>query len=286
MSGSETIAQQFLQDHPEDAASVLEGRPPDQAAALLDAVPTEVAAGALRRMTPAAAASCLGRLSSSTAAAIGAIFPAGQFAVLLRRLEPPVRESILTGMDSRPAAALQSLLQHPEDTAGALMDPNILVLAKDTRIEEAIHLLRTGPQTSTYYVYVVDRDQKLVGVLTMRELLHVQRQRTLGDLMHAPVARLGALANRREILDHPAWRVHHALPVVDDEGRFLGVIRYETVRDLEAALHRSDAEPLVLDTALRLGELMWIALGGLFIGLAGPASGERNANGGRTGSGS
>jgi magnesium transporter len=265
-----TLALQFLADHPEEAASILEGRPPSQVAALLEEASVELAGGILRRMTPSAAADCLQGLAPSKVARIAETLPAGAVAALLRRVEAAFSDSVLSSMEAPTANAFRSMLRHPEDSAGALMDPRVLAFPGDIRVKDAIARLRKTAQASTYYLYIVDRDQKLVGVLNVRELLVAQPERMLTEVMHQPVARLDTPANRRTILHHPGWRVHHALPVVDGEERFLGVIRYETVRDLEQESARKETAPPVLDTAMRLGELMWVALGGLFAGFAGP----------------
>jgi magnesium transporter len=272
---SRVLALSFLRDHPDEAAALLELQPAGEVATVLVDVPPELAAVLLQKMTGSRAAACLGRMSvEATARAANLIPPAG-LAAILRQLEPSQRDSILAAMPRRAAQSLQRILSYAEGTAGALMDPRAVAFPQDITVENARGRLRRTPARSTYYLYIVDRDQRLVGVLTTPELFLADRQNLLSASMHSPVERLPADANQRMILDHPGWRAYHALPVVDHEGRLVGAIHLETARALEREMDPRAGRAAAMDTAMRLGELLWIALAGLITGLAGhdPATG-------------
>ena len=78
--------------------------------------------------------------------------------------------------------------------------------------------------------------------------------------MRRPVSSLPSTADRAAILSHPGWRVFHDLPVVDQGGRFVGVLRHETVRRLETEGLSAVPHERVLGTALAFGELCWVTL--------------------------
>ena len=147
------------------------------------------------------------------------------------------------------------------------MDPRALALPDDLAISEALKRVRRSPQNVLYYMYVVDRDQRLVGVLNLRELMLASPKTTLSSAMQPNVARLPALADLMAIVAHPGWRDFHALPVVDAGDTFIGVIRYETLRRLE---DETGAPPYnqAVATVLSLGELCWIGFAGMLAGLA------------------
>jgi len=155
------------------------------------------------------------------------------------------------------AERLNLLLRYPEGTAGALMDPRALALPQDIPVGEALARVRHAARDVLYYLYVVDRAQVLVGVLNLRELMLAPRKAEVASVMRPHVARLSARADRASILAHPGWREFHALPVVDDAGLFLGVIRYETVRRLEEDRGSAGQSANALTTVLTLGELCW-----------------------------
>lgn len=279
MRAAKLLSERFLRDHPAEAAALIESRPAAEISSLIEGCERDVAAAVLRHMTPARAAGCLEQLPGAVAAEIGHELPASTLAAVLRRMPDPQREAVLRETPRRRAFVLRSALRHRQGTAGALMDPEVLALPRDITVADAVARLRREPQHSIYYLYVIDREQRLVGVLNLRELLLARHDKLVAEVMHSPVARLAARASRAEVRSHPGWGVYHALPVVDANGVFAGAIRYETLRDLE-----SDAQPAGpgrLDpSALGLAELVWIALASVFAQLGGPppARGPRRSS--------
>jgi magnesium transporter len=261
------LAQAFLAAHPEDAARILERLPPPAAAALLEDTPPSVAAAVLKRMGPLSGAEYLACIVAELVGPIMAALPLDTAATLLRRLDLPAREQILTCVLPKVSAPLRLLLQYPEGTAGALMDPQVLALPEDISVEEALEHVRRASQHAFYYLYVVNRAHLLVGVLNLRELMLAPQQAPLTTVMRLHVARLSARADRTTIVAHPAWRDFHALPVVDDVGTFLGALRYEIIRRLEGESATNRQTQSALATLFTLGELYWIGLSQVFAGL-------------------
>jgi magnesium transporter len=267
METDKLLAMNFAEDHPADAARVLEGLALEDASAYLDELPPRLAAEVLQKMVSANAAECLAQLSPPRFAGIITALPLDSAAALLRRLEPERQEELLFRAPANISALLGSLLRYPEKSAGALMDPRALALPEDITATDAMARLRRAPRHALYYIYVLNREQKLVGVMNLRELMLAPPKEALSATMRREVATLPALAGRMAIVEHPGWRDVHALPVVDDEGTFLGVLRYETLRKLE----RETATPTPagggLAAVLTLGELCWVGLAGILTDL-------------------
>jgi len=207
-------------------------------------------------------------MPTEAAAGVSNLIPPASLARTLRQLDPSLRGPLLAAMPRRAAETVQRMLRHAEGTAGALMDPRVAAFPHDITVENARGRLRRSPTPSAYYLYTVDRDQRLVGVLTIPELFLAERRELLGSSMRSPVQRLSADADQRAVLEHPGWGSHHALPVVDREGRLVGVIQLETVRALERDTQPATNRAAAMETAMRLGELLWIALASVFAGLA------------------
>lgn len=233
MDGRTHLALRFLEDHPDESARLLEALPPEAAAALLADSPAELAADVLRRLVPSFAVGCLERLGRERAVAVIEALPLGGAAVLLRRLDDAPRAELLDGLSESTRSALGRLLAYPADSAGGRMDPRVFTLPEDIRVAEAVERLRARPEYAMYYLYVVDREQRLTGVLNYRDLLLASDDATLASVMRSPVVSLPATASGEALLGAPAWRVYLALPVVDPGGTMLGVVRYESLRDLE-----------------------------------------------------
>ena len=247
----------FMEMHPREAALVLEGLAAEDAAAVLGAVPPEIAAPVLQEMTLPAGASCLLACGLGQSGHILATLPPDESARLLRGLETAERERLLAGTPDEIRDALSVLLQYPESTAGALMDPRVLALPEDLTIAEARKHVRRHSRFLRYYLYVTRRDKTLAGAITLRELMLARASDLLGEGAHRPVEHIATGESRKAILAHPAWRRLHAMPVVDERGRLVGVIRYETIRDLEAG--RDVQKPQhAASLAVALGELYWL----------------------------
>jgi magnesium transporter len=254
------LALNFTQEHPPDAALILERLSPDEAAAYFEQMPPRLAAAVLQKMVSSTAAECIARLSPQRFAQIVSVLPLDGTAALLRRLTPEQQEHLLKQAPPNIAPLLARLLGYPKNCAGALMDPLVLALPEDITVSEASARVRRAPRHALYYLYVIDRDQKLVGVLNLRELMLAAPRDSLAAVMHREVASLTALSDRVAITDHPFWRDVHALPVVDDHGVFLGVLRYETLRRIEDATKSPSPAAGALDAVLTFGELCWVGL--------------------------
>lgn len=257
----------FFTSHPDDAALILERHPPEEAALVLEKSPFDLAAILLERMSPPNGAACLSRLSPKAARAIVAEIPPDSAANLLRRMETEDREALLSSMPQELSAPLELLLRYPEGTAGSLMDPKILSLPDDITVGEALTRVRHSPQYTLYYLYVVDRSQRLVGVVNLRELMLAAPESLLSSVMRQPVTSVSSREIRAAILSHPGWREYHAIPVVDDAGVFVGAIRYETLRRLEDTSRVGGQEKGPLGAFLALGEFYWIGLSGMLSGI-------------------
>ncbi|HSE87195.1 MAG TPA: CBS domain-containing protein [Candidatus Binatia bacterium] len=260
------LSQAFLESHPRDGAVILERLPAEEAAAFLEKTPPELAARVFEPMAPLAATGCLARLSPQCAVAILTALPLNAAAGLLRRLDASVRERTLAYAPADLSMSLRRLLHYPERTAGALMEPEALALPGDIRIGEARARVRHAPHSLLSYLYVVDREQRLIGVLTLRELMLASPKTMLSSVMRSPVLRLPAHADFAAMAAHPGWRDFHVLPVVDESGAFVGVIRYEKLRGLEDTA--SNPASQAISTMLSLGELYWIGLTGMLAGVA------------------
>lgn len=80
------------------------------------------------------------------------------------------------------------------------------------------------------------------------------------SVMQTGIGQFSPNSNREAILAHPDWRTYHDLPVVDETGRFLGVIDYQTIRRLESDIKESIRPRSAYDTGKALGELYWIGM--------------------------
>ena len=236
MSLGSRLALELMRIRPVRAAAVLDRlAAADSAVVLTNASPRD-AAGVLAQMSPHVAAEVLERLDADVGAALVGELGQDCAARLSRRLTESHRAEVFAKLPARPKRALETLLGFPENSAGALMDPNVLALAEDLTAGEALDRVREVPDQARYNVYVVDRSQVLVGVVNLRELLLAAPAQQIAGVMTRDPARLDSKADRSVVLSHPGWKRVHSIPVVDGQGGYLGAVRYRTLRELEEKL--------------------------------------------------
>ena len=259
MDGSNLI-KCFIRDHTHQAARVLENRSLDELVPFFDRIPAELAALLLNTMEPHTAGSCLERMTADRAAGALDRVPLERAALLMRRLLPETREAVLQLLPPEPNRHLGLLMRGREDTAGALMEPRIFTLPTEVSAGEALSRVRSNPERASHYLYVLERDQTLAGVLTLRELLAAGEDSEIASLMQRDVVCLRMGDSLASVLVHPAWLEFHTLPVIDENNQFTGALRHKTLRQLANRVQG----PVRLDHAgLALGELFRIGLSGL-----------------------
>ena len=271
------LAARFAVDHPEEAAAALEGLSFADAAALLAELDPAGAAHLVAHLSATLAVDCLRMLPDRVVGSLLGELPLDLAARILMRASDETRRTWLAELPEERAEFLRRKLRYPAGTAGALVDPLVLALPEDLSVAEAQKQLRRSAQRAYYYLYVVDRQQRLVGALDLRELFLADTKVALGAVMQRDVERIPAHADLPTVIGHGGWRDLDALPVVDAGGVFFGIIRHRTVRQLTAAGAGEEARP-VMQTLVSLGELYWTGLSAFLTGVSavGPGGAPRD----------
>lgn len=267
MQTERLLSEAFIESHPEEAARILERFSPKELAQLFRDLAPGRAAAVLERLEVHQAVRCLAFLSPEETGALISPLALHVSARLLRRMEPQRQEALLASLPSETSSPLRLLLQYPEGTAGTYMDPLVLSLSADLSVGDALRRIRRSSQHLIYYLYIVDQAHVLKGVISLRELMLARHKAQLQSVMHAPVVRLSARADRATIVHHPGWQRFHKMPVVDDRGVLVGVMRYKTLRWLEGRQESPGWGQGALALSLGLGEVYWLGLSAAVQGL-------------------
>ncbi|MYK40373.1 MAG: magnesium transporter [Gemmatimonadetes bacterium] len=264
MNLEQQLLAQFATDHPAEVASALAAMSQREAALVLGDLAPAVAAGLLHYLPYLSAALALEQLSTEdTAAILTAVRP--DIAASILRATPSERQAaVIACFPSRLQTVISSLLIYAEDTAGALMDPEVLTAFEQEPVCQVLERIQRNPEHALYYLYVVADDQRLVGVVNMRELMGARPDASLASVCTRNVASIAASATWQTVVGHSAWGSVHALPVVDRAGQFVGVLRYEIVRALERRQAGDTLADSSLQTVSALGELFGLGLRGVF----------------------
>jgi len=226
-----SLVRSFVETHPEGAAHALEGLETDEAARVLALLPARVVGPVVERLTPYTAGEILGRLTAEQTNDLLEQITARQAALVLQHLEDGRREAALEALPADKAKTLRELLRYSAETAGGMMEPQVTSIAIDLTAHEAIQLLRRAPRQTLYYLYVTDRDGKLVGILQMRDLLLAQPADPISSIIAHEVFSIPANLDREEVTTLMRERRFLAVPVVDEDDRLLGVVKYDRALD-------------------------------------------------------
>jgi len=128
---------------------------------------------------------------------------------------------------------LRGLLEYPDDTAGGIMNPEVVALAETATVDDAIQYLRSMDRdTISAAVWVVDELRRLRGVVRLRRLVTAQPQATLGQIMESDVISVLVDADQEEVADVVDKYDFMAVPVIEADGRLVGAVTVDDVLDV------------------------------------------------------
>ncbi|MCB9881029.1 MAG: magnesium transporter [Planctomycetes bacterium] len=267
----------FLQSlGPSDTARCFDRLDEDHRNRLLEYLDAESAADLIESLPTVQGTELLEHAAPEKAAAILEELPSDEQADLLTTLEPESFESILAVMDPQVAEATAALAAYPSDTAGGLMVREILAYQQSATAAEVIENLRRRiDEVDDYdvqYIYVTDDDEeRLVGVLRLRDLLLARGSRPIRSFMITDPVAIRVDTPLETLVEVFEQRSFLGLPVIDGEQRLLGLVHRDSVdnafheRDIGAHLREhgivGGEELRSMPIALRAGRrLSWLSV--------------------------
>ena len=160
--------------------------------------------------------------------------PPDDAADLIQECEEAERDHLLYLIDDPTRREVCALMAYKEDKAGGLMNPRFARLRPEATVDEAISYLRqqAGSVETIYYAYVLDKEQHLLGVLSLRELFSADPKKLVHELMHSEVISVSDQADQKEVAHVVRDSRLLAVPVVDSERRMVGIVTVDDVVDV------------------------------------------------------
>jgi magnesium transporter len=220
--------------HPADIADIAHELTPEERAAVLEALEDEVAADAVEEMHPSFQAALVGDLPDDRAAELLSNMSPDDAADLLADLPDERRARLLALMEKDDREDVAELLTYPERSAGGIMTTDFAHVSPDMTAAEAIERLREQePEAETvYYIYVVDKSQHLLGVVSLRDLLVAPPLKRVREFMTADPVAVRTDADQEEVTHLIAKYNLLALPVVDQDNVLHGIVTVDDAIDL------------------------------------------------------
>ena len=191
----------------------------------------------------------------------------------------PARDELLSSLDEPARREVVALLAYAEDEAGGLMNPGYARMRPEMRVDEAISYLRRQAVErvgALYYACVLDPQRRLIGVISVRELLAAPAEKTVPEVMRTDVVRVSEHSDQEDVARLLARHALVAVPVVDAEDRIVGIVAVDDILDVLREEATEDIQKLggtqpLADPYLRTSLPLLIArrgswLGALFIG--------------------
>jgi len=226
------LQRDLVEDHPEDAVRLLERQTPEETAEILTRYSVSSTAPVWERLSPDIGIRALELLSdAATREVLHSIDPTRSAAMLAMR-EAEARDRYLSMLPETEADELRTILAYPPDSAGALMDPRVMLLRPDTTVREALSRIRTLRRRATRRLFVVDADSRLAGQVDIQDVATASSTTRLEEIQRPVVAVVNAVAPREEVVQIIEQYKLTDLPVVDADDRLIGAVRY---RNLMAA---------------------------------------------------
>jgi magnesium transporter len=239
----------LAEHHPSDLATMLERiQVVDLVPVVFRSIPDEVSGEVLASLPDALRDDLLEELSDSEIAEAVTETAPDDAADIVEDLPEEQREEVLREVPPEQRAEIEELMAYEPDTAGGLMSPRFTAFRADLTKQQVFEELSRIDDTTSeqiYYLYVVEEDNVLVGVVTLRQLLRLPSTKRVCDVMTTPVRSVEAHEDQEKVAHMFGEYDLLALPVVDNKFRIIGVITVDDILDVREEENTEDVQKLV-----------------------------------------
>ncbi len=265
--------------HPGDLVDLLEKLDLEQKVELISKLSEPDASEIFQELEDFEQAEILKELDQEKAKSLLSSMPSDDAADLIGELSPEEANQMMQIIDEEELLDFGDLLKYPEESAGGIMTTEFISLPDDIPVEEAIARLREiAPEAETiYYVYVVDDEGRLIGVLSLRDLIAAAEGTILKNIMRRNIISVNAELDQEEVARVVSKYDLLALPVVDEQDHLLGIITFDDIIDVmeqeatEDIYHMAGAKEVVgMElTKAPVGKVVRLRLPWLFVTMFG-----------------
>lgn len=218
--------------HPADGADVLEELDPADRAEVVEELDPQVGADVLIELDDEELADVAKRLDVESLSDFLDEMAPDDAADVLGELDEHKAEATLAEMDQEDE--VRELLEHDEDSAGGLMIPHVVAFRESMTVQQAIEFLRRNKpdEETSYYLFVTDGADRLIGVVGLRQLVVAEPQQRLGQIMNPDIIAADVDTDQEECARLLARYDLLALPIVDDDRKLVGVVTADDLFDV------------------------------------------------------
>ena len=224
----------LLEENEVDIAEFLEELPQDKIVVVFRALPKEMAAEVFSNLEPDTQQVIIQSATDQEVSAIVEELYVDDAVDMLEELPANVVKRVLKAARPNTRKLINQFLNYPDNSVGSIMTAEFTDLKQSMTVAQAIaHIRRTGENSeSVYTCYVTDAGRRLEGVLTIKELLLAQDEQLIAELMETDVITAETTEDQEEAVARMMRYDFISLPVVDKEGRLVGIVTVDDVMDV------------------------------------------------------
>ena len=236
----ENNAEQTLKDelnsyHSADLADIFQQLKENERLYCITKIDEEKAADVIEYLPPQLQVEILGDIDTKLASRLISKLPHDEAADVLGDMEDDETQEYLNQLPQKFSSEVRELLTYNEDTAGGIMTPLVLTVLDNMTVKEAMEIIRIKAEKENmelYYVYVVDKNNHLVGVVSLRTLMTTPTHLNISDIMSKDIVKVHVDDYQGHIADVFMKYQFNALPVVDLYNHLKGIVTWDDVQDI------------------------------------------------------
>ena len=241
------LSKGWVQQHPEEVARLMDTLShPEKSEFFSQFTPDELAP-VLHFMEPTGVAIVLNELQPKIVSEILEIIPTKKAFLIFQKLPEAMRQQLDSHLSQAVHKQLLKLASYPHDSIGILINPQVMTIKKEQLVREVIkniHRVQKTAADTLYYLYVTDEEHRLIGVVSIRDLLLSEPSATISSIMNPDIISVRAARKQEEIVSIIRKNNFVALPVVDDERHFLGVVQQSDILPMMEAEASDDIQKM------------------------------------------
>ena len=221
--------------HSADLADIFQQLKPEERLKCITLIDEEKAADMIEYLPPQLQVEILGDIDTELASRLISKLPHDEAADVLGDMEEDESQAYLDQLPQKFSSEIRELLTYNEDTAGGIMTPLVLTVYDNMTVKEALETIRIKAEKENmelYYVYVVDKNNHLVGVASLRNLITAPMDLNISDIMSKDIVKVHVDDYQGHIADIFMKYQFNALPVVDLYNHLKGIVTWDDVQDI------------------------------------------------------
>ena len=251
----EPLAEELNSYHSADLADILQELKEDERLDCFKLIELDKAAEIIEYLSPQLQVEVLGAIDEERASKIITMMPHDAAADVLGDMEEDESETYLDKLPQKFSDEVRELLTYNEETAGGLMNPIVMTVFMDMTVQQVLDYVRIKAEEDNldlYYIYVIDKQNHLIGVVSLRALLTTRKNVKISEIMTSDIVKLHVDDPQDYIADEFMKYQFNALPVVDLYNRLKGVVTWDDIQDV---VEEETTEEIYASSGISTGDI-------------------------------